>query len=248
MTASRLRFRNPIALLFSPAPWTALCYLLTYLLVGSLSFALAFAALVTGATLSITWLGLPVLAAALATVRLLADGERVRIRTVGVDAIPRPYRPAQSTGLRAGLRERLRDPATTRDAVLLVALWVPLFVLDTVTTAIWLAFAATITLPVWYRYVPQTFDNGTHAHGVDFGNFPNGPNGGGSWGLFVDDMGSALLAAGVGAVLLVLVGNYLLVAAARAHARVAASLLRQAADPLAAAKQLLKEDPALSRG
>ena len=66
--------------------------------------------------------------------------------------------------------------------------------------------------------------------------------------IFVDDMGSALLAAGIGAVLLVLVGNYLLVAAARAHAWVAASLLRQAVDPLAAAKQLLVDDPALSRG
>lgn len=248
MTASRLRFRNPIALLFSPAPWTALCYLFTWLFFGSLSFAIAFTALVTGLTLSITWLGLPVLAAALATVRLLADGERGRIRVVGVAAIPRPYRPVRSAGLRAGLRERLHDPATTRDAVLLVALWVPLLVLDTVATAIWLTFATMITLPIWYRYVPQTFDNGMRAHGVEFGNFPNGPHGGGSWGFFVDDMGSALLAAGIGAVLLVLVGNYLLVAAARAHAWVAASLLRQAVDPLAAAKQLLVDDPALSRG
>jgi hypothetical protein len=49
-------------------------------------------------------------------------------------------------------------------------------------------------------------------------------------------------------VLLVLVANYLLVAAARAHAWVAASLLRPAADPLAAARQLLVEDPAPSRG
>ena len=248
MSPSRLRFASPVALLLSPAPWTALCYLVTFLLAGSVAFAVAFTAIVTGVTLSITWLGLPVLVAALWVVRLLADSERVRIRMVGVDAIPGPYRRVQSTGLRAGLRARLRDPATTRDAVLLVVLWVPLFVLDTVTTAIWLVFAAMITLPLWYRYVPQEFDNGTRAHGVSFGNFPNGPNGGGSWGFFVDDMRSALLAAGIGAVLLVLVANYLLVAAARAHAWVAASLLRPAADPLAAARQLLVEDPAPSRG
>jgi hypothetical protein len=60
-------------------------------------------------------------------------------------------------------------------------------------------------------------------------------------------MRTALLAAGVGLALLILVGNYLIVAAARARAWVTASLLRPAADPLSAARRMLVADPALSR-
>jgi hypothetical protein len=243
VTPARLRLGNPIGLLFSSAPWVALSYLFCWLFVGSLWFGLAFTLLCTGLTLSITWFGLPVLAFALRAVRAMANVERQRVRIAGVAPVAAPYRTPQASGLRPRLRERLRDPATRRDAVVLVGLWAPLFILDTVVITLWLAFAALITLPVWYRYVPQTFDNGTTAHGVDLGNFPNGPKGGDSWGFFIGDLHSALVAAGVGALLLVLVGNYLLVATAKAHVWVTVSLLREARDPLADAKQMARADP-----
>ncbi len=243
MTPSRLRMRNPISLLFCAAPWASLGYLFGWLFVGSLWFSIGFTLLACGLTLGIMWLGLPVAAFALATMRGMANIERRRVGLVGAAPIPSPYRTHHETQLRARLRAHLKDPATRRDAVLIVALWVPLFVLHTVVVTLWLTLASLITLPIWYRYVPQTFDNGTKAHGVSIGNFPNGPKGGHSWGFFIGDTRSALVAAAVGVVLLVLVGNYLLVAAARAHVSVTSSLLGQARDPLADAKQMLRADP-----
>lgn len=243
MTSTRLRLRDPVRLLFSAAPWASFWYLFVWLFAGSLWFGVAFTLVATGLALAITWIGLPVLAFALAAVRRMADVERRRVRAVGVARIPRPYRQMRETELRARLRARLRDPATRRDLILLVGLWVALFILDTVVTTLWLTFASLITLPIWYRYVPQTFDNGTKAHGVSMGNFPNGPSGGHSWGFFIGDLHSALIAAGVGVALFVLVGNYLIVATARAHVSVTSALLDIARDPLAEAKQMVHADP-----
>jgi len=96
--------------------------------------------------------------------------------------------------------------------------------------------------------VPNTFDNGTKMHGVAFGNYPNGPYGGGNnWGFFVHDTRSAVIAAGVGLVLLIVAGNYVIVAAARAHTAMTLALLVRALDPLADVRQMLIADPELSR-
>jgi hypothetical protein len=233
VNTARLRFRAPPALLFSPAPWTATWYLFCSLVLGAVWFTIAFTVLVTGAILGWLWLGLPLLAAGLALTRALASSERHRIRP----PIAAPYRQVRKRGLRARLGERLRDPATRRDVVLLVVLWVPLFVLDTVALTVWLVSVALISLPIWYRYVPNTFDNGTTAHGVAFGSFPNGPHGGGARGVFVDDLPTALLAAAVGLVLLVAAANYVVVAAARTHAAITRALLRSTSNRPVAAEQ-----------
>lgn len=233
MNTARLWFRTPLALLFSPAPWTATWYLFCSLVLGVVGFAVAFTVLVTGAILGWLWLGLPLLAAGLVLTRALASMERHRIRP----SIRAPYHPVGKRGLRARLGGRLRDPATRRDVVLLVVLWVPLFVLDTVALTVWLVSFALISLPIWYRYVPNTFDNGATAHGVAFGSFPNGPHGGGARGVFVDDLPTALLAAALGVVLLVAAANYLAVAAARTHAAITRALLRPATEPFTTAQQ-----------
>ena len=247
MSTARLRFRAPLPLLFSPAPWAAFWYLFGSMFVGTLWFSISFTLLATGLALGLFWIGLPVLAAALATTRALAGAERRRIHTLGRPRIPSPYRPVSATGLRARLGQRGRDPATRRDVILLVVLWPALFVIDTVAVAFWLACFELMSLPVWYRYVPNTFDNGTKTHGVAFGYYPNGPYAGDHWGFFVHDLRSALVAAAVGLVLLVVAGNYLVVALARAHEAIARSLLGPALDPLAAARQMLIADPELSR-
>jgi len=247
MSTARLRFRAPLPLLFSPAPWAAFWYLFGSMFLGVVWFSISFTFLAAGLALGLFWIGLPVLAAALAINRALAGVERRRIRTLGGPRIPTPYRPVSSSGLRAGLLERLKDPATRRDAVLLVALWPALFVIDTVAVAFWLTCLELISLPIWYRYVPNTFDNGTKTHGVAFGYYPNGPYAGDHWGFFVHDMRSALVAAAVGLVLLVVAGNYLVVALARAHEAITRSLLGPAPDPLADARQMLIADPELSR-
>jgi hypothetical protein len=234
VNTARLRFRAPPVLLFSPAPWTATWYLFCSVVLGAVWFTVAFTVLVTGVIVGWLWLGLPLLAAGLAVTRGLASAERHRIRP----AIRAPYRPAGGRGLRARLGERVRDPATRRDMVLLVALWVPLFVLDIVALTLWLVSLALISLPIWYRYVPNTFDNGTTAHGVAFGSFPNGPHGAGARGVFVDDLPTALLAAAVGVVLLVFAANYLVVAIARAHAAITRALLSSTNDSLPAEQTL----------
>jgi len=241
VNTARLRFRAPPLLLFSPAPWTAAWYVFCSLVLGAVGFTIAFTVLVTGAVLGWLWVGLPLLAAGLVVTRGLATVERHRIRP----RIPGPYRPARRSGLRARLGERLRDPATRRDVVLLVALWIPLFVFDTVALTLWLVSVGLISLPIWYRYVPTTFDNGTTAHGVAFGSFQNGPHGPGARGVFVDDLPTALLAAAVGVVLLVFAANYVVVAAARTHAAITRALLRPTTGRPAEARQPREADSAL---
>ena len=238
MNTARLRFRPPPVLLFSPAPWTATWYLFCSLLLGAVGFTVALTVVLAGAVLGWLWLGLPLLAAGLVGTRALASVERHRIRP----PIPAPYRPVGKRGLRARLGERVRDPATRRDVVLLVVLWVPLFVFDTLALTLWLVSVALVSLPIWYRYVPTTFDNGTTAHGVAFGSFPNGPHGAGARGVFVGDLSTALLAAAVGLVLLVAAANYVVVAAARTHVAITRALLRPTTDSHAAARQTLSAD------
>lgn len=75
-------------------------------------------------------------------------------------------------------------------------------------------------------------------HGVSLGYFPHGPHGSGGIGLYVDSLPKALLAAAVFLALFLLF-NYVLVVTARAHARIARSLLSAASDPLEPAKQVL---------
>lgn len=243
MNTARLKFRAPLPLLFSPAPWVAFGYLVTSMVLSVFTFSIAVTMLALGASLGLLWLGLPVVIIAIATVRALANVERRRLRP----RIAPPYRALPSGPFRARLRARMRDPATRRDIVLLVALWPVLFVMDTVAVAFWLVCFELMSLPIWYRYVPNTFDNGTKARGQAIGYYPNGPYEGDHWGFFVRDNRSAFIAAAAGLVLLILAANYAVVAAARAHAAVARALLTRARDPLAEARAMLVADPELSR-
>ena len=67
----------------------------------------------------------------------------------------------------------------------------------------------------------------------------NGPSGSGAVGFYVDTLPRALLAA-VACLILFALFSYVLVLTARAHARVARTLLREPEDPLAEAKDLLR--------
>jgi hypothetical protein len=241
-SGDRLRWRRPISQLFSAAPWAALAYLASYLVLGALWFVVGLAALLAGAIFSIFWIGIPILAAALAVTRGLATAERARTKIASV-RIRAPYRPVGATGVLRPLRIRMKDPATWRDALVLVLLWPVLFVLDLVAVTVWLIFAGMISLPLWYSNIPNGFDNGTSATGVVLGYFPHGPYGGGHFGWFIDNLGSALVCSGVGIALVVLIGNYLLVGAARLHLRISGPLLSRAIDPLAPAKQVLAGSP-----
>jgi hypothetical protein len=243
---NRLRLSwNPVGLLLSPAPWAAFWYLFAYLFTGTVLFAVVLTATTAAVGLCVTIAGLPLLIAAAAVVRGCAAAERARLRTVSQDPITGAYRPVARPGLMARLTAQWSDPALWRDLAYLLALYAPLMALAWVPLVVWLTILAGITLPVWYRYPHQTFTIGVNggssssAHGVQLGYFPHGPHGAGGWGLYVDTLPRALAVAGV-CLILFLLFNYVLVAAARLHVAIARSLLSPAEDPLAEAKEVLR--------
>jgi hypothetical protein len=237
--ATRLSLsRNPLRLMVSAGLWRAVWYLAGYVFaVGWVLFSAGFTATVTAAVFSITLVGLPLLIAAAEVLRWCAGVERARLRQVLTAPVSGGYRSVAGMGLIAGAKSRWRDPATWRDAAYLIGLWAPLFTLDTAVLTVWLTFLAGITLPVWY-WAPWQTIHGVRYHGYQLGYFPNGPNGPGGVGLYVDTLPKALLAAAVFAILFLLF-NYVVVLTARAHAAVTRSLLRAPTDPLAEAKEVL---------
>ena len=236
--------RNPLRLLVSSGPWRAAWYLGGYVFVtGWVLFSIAFTATVSAAAFAITLAGIPLAIAAAAVVRWCAAAERVRLRQVFAGPVPRAaYRSTDGLAIMARARSTWKDPALWRDRAYVIGLWSPLFILDTVVLTIWLTFLAGITVPIWYWAPRGTgiagYTSSTTVHGVAFGYFPHGPHGPGGVGLFVDSVPSALLAAACFLVLF-LIFNYVLVLTARAHVRVALSLLGAPADPLARAKEVL---------
>jgi hypothetical protein len=207
--------------LVSSAPWASAAYLFSYLIAGVTWFAVTLTLILVSGILSIFWIGLPLLFLSLGLVRGMAAVERARARIVGITLTPR-YRPAPKRGLRATLRNGITDPARWRDIVALVVLWPWLVLVDLLGLIAWLVPLTLVSLPFWYRSIPNHFDNGTSAHGIVLGYFPDGPYGATHYGWFIGDLSSALVAAGVGLVLLGLVGNYVVVGAARVHVRAVA--------------------------
>jgi Putative sensor len=237
---TRLRlYRNPLRLLFSASTWLAAGYLAVYVFItGWVLFSVALTSTLTAACLAITLAGIPLLVAAAGVLRGCANVERARLRRMLGGPVHGNYRQAGRPGLMAQVRTRWHDRSTWRDVAYLIGLWVPLFILDTVVFSVWLTLLAGITVPIWYWAPFQHFSHGLTVHGVQLGYFPNGPSGPGHWGLYVDTLPKALLAAAVCLVLFLLF-NYVLVLTARAHVRIARSLLRAPADPLAEAKEVL---------
>ena len=242
MSARGLR-RDPIRLLFSGTLWASAWYLLAYLVVAWGLFAVALTIIVAGGLLSVTLAGLPVLIAAAAVIRWCAGFERARLRGMGI-RVRGGYREFTGSGLLARLRTRWSDPALWRDVAYLFGLMAPLLAVDFAVIVVWLVLLAGITLPAWYRFPHQTFTLGVNGggggsfHGVQLGYFPHGPHGQGAWGLYVDTLPKALAAAAVCLVLFLLF-NYVLVAAARLHAAIARALLRAPQDPLREAREIL---------
>jgi hypothetical protein len=236
-TALSLR-RNPVSLVFSTSLWVGVGYLFTYLFVAWGLFAVALIILVGGALLSLTLAGLPVLIAVAALIRGCANFERARLRTVDPGPVAGAYREVTGSGAMATLRARWRDPAIWHDIAYLFGMLVPLWTLDFGVLTIWLTLLAGITLPAWY-WAPWQTIHGVRYHGYQLGYFPNGPHGHPGYGIYVDTLPKALLAAAVFLILFLLF-NYVVVATARLHAAAARTLLRPAEDPLQEAKEVLR--------
>ena len=237
---TRLRlYRNPLRLLFSASTWLAAGYLAGYVFItGWVLFNVAVTATVTAACLAITLAGIPLLVAAAGVLRGCANVERARLRRMVPEPVRGSYRQVDRPGLMAQVRTRWHDRATWRDVAYLIGLWVPLFILDAIVFSVWLTLLAGVTLPIWYWAPFQRYPHGVTVHGVQLGYFPHGPHGPGGVGLYADTLPKALLTAAACLVLFLLF-NYVIVITGRAHARIARSLLRAPADPLAEAKEVL---------
>jgi hypothetical protein len=234
-------YRNPCRQLFSASPWRAAGYLLSHLAVSGALFGVALTAAVIAIVLGFTLIAIPLLIAAASVIHGCANVERLMLRQVRTEPVRWPgHRPA-AAGIWAQAKAAWRSGRTWRETGLLVGLWAPLFALDTIVIAVWITLLAGVALPLWYRAPVNGcigYCTDQNIHGLEFGSFPHGPLGPGADGLIVNTLPRALLvAAGFAAAFLLF--NYVLVAAARMHGRVALALLRAPADPLAEAKNVL---------
>jgi Putative sensor len=229
---------NPLRLAFSASPWRSAGFLFSYLIMSGVLFSVALTAAVTAAALAFTLIAFPLLIAAANVVHGCAAAERTRLRWVLAQPVRASYQQAAGANLRARASASWRNRGTWRELAYLTGLWVPLMALDTIVVSIWATLLAGVTLPFWYWAPWEEFGNGQRAHGVQLGYFPSGPNGAGGHGLYINTLPRALLAA-AGFAIVFLLFNYVLVATARMHGRVARALLRAPADALAEVRTVL---------
>jgi hypothetical protein len=233
-------YSNPFRLLFSRAPWAAFSYIFTYIVLSGFLFTTALVAVIVGGILSVLLIGIPLLIATAIIINSLGAVERWRLKLVQREQEPASNRQVTGKGILNQVKTRWTDPATWRQLLYLILLWPFLLLLNVVAFAILISFLGLVSLPFWYWSSPTEFPNGDRAHGVQLGYFPDGPDASPvGIGLWVGDVPSALLAAAIGVVLLVLIGNYLIVGVARLHAAIARNLVGVYRDPLTDVKTML---------
>ncbi|HEX9042206.1 MAG TPA: sensor domain-containing protein [Trebonia sp.] len=235
--------RDPVRLLLSRGLWAGTWYLLAYQVTGWVLFTIALSVTLTGAVLCVTLAGIPLLIGAAAAIRWCADVERARLLPFCGD-VGSHYRQQAASGMLSRVRVLWRDPAIWRDIAYLLGMLVPLVTLDLIVLTVWLVLLAGITLPAWY-WAPWQTVHGVRFHGAQLGYFPDGPHGHLAYGLYIDTLPKALLAAAAFAIAFLLF-NYVLVATARAHVAVARHLLGAPEDPLRAAREVLGRPGPLS--
>jgi len=235
---TRLRmYRNPLRMLFSAGVWGSAWYLLSSMVVGIFLFSVITSITLTSTALVVIWLGLPLLVGAGYFIRGCVVLERGRAGALVPEGLPALAPVPTAEGFFPTLKAVWRDRITRRGLAHFTLLAVPLFVLDTVVWAIWIAFLGGVTVPIWYRYIPRGY-NGQHFHGLEYGYFPNGPHGKDSIGFWIGSDLSATVAAAASLVLL-LAWNYVLVATARVQVTAVRSIFA-GRDPLATARRLLE--------
>ncbi len=198
----RASLRNPLRLLTSSEPWQALAFMLLSFVVGLFWFVVLVTLIATGAGLTVTLVGLPLLAGTLLLWTYAARLERVRVNALLSTRIRNPYRALPDGSKWDRFKTRALDPHVWLDLLYLFLLFpIGIAELVIVSVSIWWTFGL-LLLPLYYK----------PAGGVDFfiGNIHTLPQA----------VGAALL--GIPMLLLI---PYIFVGVGRGHAWLAKQLL-----------------------
>ena len=138
-----------------PGVWRSNAYILSSFPIGGITFTYLVTMLSLGTGLLIIWLGIPVLIAAVASIRFFARGERRRAGWLLREPILSLYLPQQRRGMLGYLYTAIGDSAVWKDLLWLLIL-LPVFGLAAFILAIvfWTTALAMISLPIWSWSIP----------------------------------------------------------------------------------------------
>jgi len=158
-TAGRL-LRAP----FTRRTWVEGLYALVGVVLGAVGFICVAAALYAGALLAVTFVGLPLIAAALRGARRIVGLHRdLARRLLGVEVgTPAPLRPKPGSGFLGWVWSGLRDTAGWRAVLYLLVKFPVALVTFVVAAAFWLYGAFFVCYPVLRLVLPRERDS----HGV----------------------------------------------------------------------------------
>jgi signal transduction histidine kinase len=144
-----------------PNVWRANLHLLASFFLGLITFTYLVTMFSLGFGLLIIWIGLPVLMAAVASVKWFARGERRRAGSVLGEPIPSLYLPPHRPGILGYLHTAIGDTAIWKDLLWLLVL-LPLLglVFFVVQVTAWATALGIVFLPVWYWPIPEGVDLG----------------------------------------------------------------------------------------
>jgi signal transduction histidine kinase len=144
------------------ATWRGNIYLLGSFPIGIATFVLLVTLICLGVSLSIIWVGVPILAATIVAMRWLARGERRRAGHALGGPIPTSYLQPHRRGLLGWLHTAVGDSATWKDLLWLMILLPALGLAGfTIQVSTWCTGLGLLFLPTWYWAVGDT--------GVDLG-------------------------------------------------------------------------------
>ncbi|MGA7669408.1 MAG: sensor domain-containing protein [Nitrolancea sp.] len=199
--SGRSSLRNPLRLFFSREPWLSLIFMVLSFAVGLFWFIVLVTLIATGAGLSVTLVGLPMLAGTLILWTYGARIERFRVNLLLGTRIQNPYRALPEGSNWTKFKSRALDPYVWLDLLYLFLLFpigIAEFVIAVTSVSIPVAL---LTTPLYYRFGD-----------VDFVTYR------------IDTLPEAMLVALLGIPMLILL-PYILVGVGRGHAWLARNLI-----------------------
>ncbi|MCO5177953.1 MAG: sensor histidine kinase [Thermomicrobiales bacterium] len=146
----RIRWSNPLRLLFSSETWRSFGFILLTFILGLFWFIVLVTLLSTGIATVVTLVGIPLLAGTMLLWIWGARVERMRFNSMLGERIMDPYAPLPDGGLWDKLKVRLRDQHVWLDLLYLFILF-PIGLIQFVIAITWMSIAfSMITAPSWF--------------------------------------------------------------------------------------------------